>query len=443
MKKTLLFIASIWMTVAASAQIAAVENVEKLATPKSANLTNVADLTKHSTVFAKSITSKRTASVTGTYVLDAKNSAGDFTSSSMFSIEDATGTISLDMFETDEKGNYPTFDYNVKLVDFTTEGAIAYGMYDAQEGTILIPVQTILTHNTYGRIIFSAVVTANGAPQRFGYNMILNVDEDGSLQIDGGNLDEEIEAGELPVGSAITGWWNYLPDYEAQPNAAWNRGYECEFFAPNAVMSCDVSGHLRTDGETSGWQDERAEYSVAVEDMTEEILVHNFLGMTAITINVNDDGTCSLPLPQYVDDYDYSEDGGFEYGCMRLVGMDLDGNMIKRNYDKTSLPGKVTVRNGVKILDFFDLDEEGHVVQDETHSPYLAVATASDSDGAAYAMGNIFALRITIPVAETQGINEAKSHVNNTSLVYNMMGQKVNSSSKGLLVRDGKKLFVK
>ena len=58
-------------------------------------------------------------------------------------------------------------------------------------------------------------------------------------------------------------------------------------------------------------------------------------------------------------------------------------------------------------------------------------------------MGNIFALRITIPVAETQGINETKSHVNNTSLVYNMMGQKVNSSSKGLLVRDGKKLFVK
>ena len=169
MKKTLLFIASILMTVAASAQIAAVENVEKLATPKSANLTNVADLTKHSTVFAKSITSKRTASVAGTYVLDAKNSAGDFTSSSMFSIEDATGTISLDMFETDEKGNYPTFDYNVKLVDFTTEGAIAYGMYDAQEGTILIPVQTIITHNTYGRIIFSAVVTANGVPQRFGY----------------------------------------------------------------------------------------------------------------------------------------------------------------------------------------------------------------------------------------------------------------------------------
>ena len=103
------------------------------------------------------------ADIAGTYILEYKNWDRDFTTSTTFSIEAASGTIELDQYDQDEKGKYPTFDYNVKLVDFTYDGAVAYGQYSEEDGQIFIPMQTIVANKTsnntnYGRIVFSALV---------------------------------------------------------------------------------------------------------------------------------------------------------------------------------------------------------------------------------------------------------------------------------------------
>lgn len=69
------------------------------------------------------------ANIAGTYILDEKNEVRDFISSSTFTVEEATGSIVLDMNDKDEKtGEYPRFEYNVKLIDFTLEGAVAFPM---------------------------------------------------------------------------------------------------------------------------------------------------------------------------------------------------------------------------------------------------------------------------------------------------------------------------
>ena len=390
-------------------------------------------------------TRRAAADLSGTYILDYKNWDRDFTASSTFTIQAESGTIELDQYEKDEAtGKYPTFDYNVKLIDFTYAGAVAYGLYDEEAGQIAIPVQTIVAEKgNYGRIVFSALVLdKDDAPLAYGYSMVLNVYADGTIEIDEGDFTEE--AAEEPAfeGAYIGGFYNILPDYEAQPNAAWNYGFEAETFTPNAIMSCDVSGYLRTDGETQGWQDERASYPIYVENFDTELLVHNFINMAPVSVTVNGDGTCALPMGQEVDDYDYSGEDG-DYGRMRLVGVYLDGNQIGSDYDKTSVDGTIFDVERGTIIDFFDLNSEGKVVQDETHVPYVRIATGHDSQGLAYGMGFLFAIRFEIPNVETGIKTVTDVKANGNSKTYNLMGQEVNAAAKGLVIKNGKKMIVK
>ena len=438
MKKTLLIaVATVMVALGANAQFARIAqntrkynpSAEKMEVMK-AQSSNIVANANH---VSNQVSRRAVGDIAGTYIMDNANYNGDFTSSSSFKIESATGTTKVYNLETDVDD--VDFEYNVVLTNFTYEGAIAYGKYE--NGFITIPVQTIANNDTYGRIVFSAVTKVGDSPAHIGFDMLLEVMDDGSIEIYG--AEEELKEAGYEEGEYISGFYNFLPD----SSGAWNYGFDSEFFAKNGVMSADVSGYLRTDGQTQGWQDERAEYPIAVEDFNGELVVHNFIGMAPISINVNEDGTAAIPLPQFVDDHDYSEDGGFEYGCMRLVGVDLEGTSLRRNYDKNALTGSVTKTDEAIVYDFFELNEEGKVVQDENHSPYLAVASAADGDGAAYGMGYLFAIRL-IALNVSTGINETKANCQKTTgKTFNLMGQEVNASAKGLIIRDGKKMLNK
>lgn len=447
MKKSLLIvIAALFVAIGANAQIKRMPQVARAAqsTKVSQPMPNKFGVDKATVAVNKNAftlnpknSRRAVADIEGSYILDNQNFEGDFTASSSFTITAESGTAMVTNVETD--ADDVEFTYNVRLNDFTYSGGVAYGLYDETSGTIYVPVQTIFTHATYGRIVMSGVTKDSDGPAHIGFDMMFVVESDGNLTFYDW-ADELADAG-YPEGEYMSGWYSYLPDYA--DGGAWNYGFDIEMFLPNGEMQADVSGYLRTDGQTSGWQDERASYAVYVEDFGTEYVVHNFGGMAPISVTVNGDGTCSIPLPQYVDDDDYSDADG-DYGCMRLVGVDLtDDGYILRNYDKTELPGSVTPADGYKVVDFFELDGEGRVVQDADHSPYLGVATANDSEGRAYQMGYFFAIRLYI-LDSTDGINNVKAEDNAaTGKIYNLAGQRVDNNYKGIVIKNGKKMIQK
>nr|MCR5366134.1 dockerin type I repeat-containing protein [Prevotella sp.] len=224
-------------------------------------------------------------------------------------------------------------------------------------------------------------------------DMYLIINEDGSIDIDEGDFSEYIEAGLLPAGAAITGYYNYLPSITEGSNG-WSYGFDCEIFVPNATMSYSTTGK-QLGSNTGDW--ENVTKRVHVENWETALVIHNFLGQAPVIVMMNGDGTCAIPLPQYVDDYDYSNDD-FAYGCMRLVGCVVDGSSISRDYTKTALNGFVKEEG----LEFFKLeyreawtDTEGgeheagdyFIDDDPNYIRYFAVATAADNNQAAYGLG--------------------------------------------------------
>lgn len=435
MKKSLLIaVAALFVAVGANAQYARIAQTSKML-PLSGNATKEMKFSvkQDVSIVNRNISlSHRAAGVDGTYIMESDDSDGfTFLSNRLFTIESSTGTITLDQYE-----GSPSFDYNVVVKDFAYSGGVAYGFYNEEGGFIEIPSQTVFTHATYGPFVLSGAYEPGDGYIHFGKEIILIPNEDGGFDI----YPDVEEGGDETT--ATTGWAIFVPEY-GDGGVLAAVGHDVSFFAPNAVMSSDVSGYMRTDGQTSGWQDERAEYPVFVEDFGSEYVVHNFAGMAAISVAINGDGTCQIPLPQYVDDYSY-EDDGFVYGCMRLVGIDLDGESIVRNYDKTSLPGFVKNVEGGQLVDFFELTDEGKVLQDETHSPYLQIATGADANKAAYVLGSMFAIRLAIPTSDPSGISEVSTaNKTATAKTYNMLGQQVNAGAKGLLIRDGRKFIAK
>jgi hypothetical protein len=198
------------------------------------------------------------ADIAGTYILDEKNWDRDFTSSSTFTVEEATGTIVLDMYDKDEEtGEYPTFDYNVKITDFTYAGTVAYGFYDEETKEIFIPVQTTIAEmigsngTNYGRIVFSSMVLdQEGEALSYGYPMVLLINDDGTVEVEEGDFSEEAEENPEYEGAYIGGYCNFLPDY-GEEGAIWNYGFEIELFIPNAMMQ-DNEVHIENGGWATG-----------------------------------------------------------------------------------------------------------------------------------------------------------------------------------------------
>ena len=160
MKKTLLIaVATVMVALGANAQVARVasKTMGYAAYQNNFKLENVM-VKEYQSPVSKNLTAHRAApaSIEGDYILNADNFDGSFTASTTFSVIAQSGTITLDQYD----GN-PSFDYNVVLNDFSYAGAVVYGNYNAEQGFIEIPVQTIYTHATYKEIVI---------PKSFGIN---------------------------------------------------------------------------------------------------------------------------------------------------------------------------------------------------------------------------------------------------------------------------------
>lgn len=441
MKKSLLIaVATFMVALGANAQFARLAQNAKAF--DQANLKLEKAMTKDFHAYeGKTLNSRRAADATidGEYILNADNFAGDFTESSSFTVTSQTGTISLDMYDKDETGNYPTFEYNVVLNDFSYAGAVVYGNYNAEQGFIEIPVQTIYTHATYKEIVISGGYRSGESNVGYGRSIILLVNEDGSMDI----YEDTEEEGDIPT----SGWVSFLPNYE--DGGLWNYGFDITIVKSNATMTYQTTS-AAMGGTGSGWS--RVQKRVNVENYDTEWIVNNFLGLTPVSVTLEADNKCHIALGQKMYDYDRDE----PYGMYRLVGMSIDGQYIVRNYEKTQFNG--FWESG--YAEFFKTeykeawtDEDGtahnagyyFVDTEEDYIRYIGVATANDADGAAYVIG--YACNISIETdehANPTGISETKANSQKTTgKAFNLMGQEVYGNAKGLIIRDGKKFMNK
>ena len=390
---------------------------------------------------------KALSDITNTYILDYQDYYGTFTASTSFTIEAQSGTVNVFDPETDE--DKLSFEYNVVLNDFTYEGAVVYGNYDETDGTIYIPVQTISTNSTYGRIVLGGVTKDQaGTPQHIALDMILEVDGSNLYLY---SLEDELAAAGL-TGEYMSGWYSFLPDY-AQ-GGAWNFGYDIEFMLPNARLTCDechVSGGAWTD-----WAE--GAYNVAVEDLGTELYVHNFLNLAPISIVV-DGYDYRIPIPQQLDSYDWNQgEGTPDY--THLWSMDADGNPREDGY----ISGKAYLTNdGQQVIRF--CKEEYHAepwtdsagaerepglyfTMDREH--YFMVSSTFGEEGAYWYNGGEY-IWVDILVSddiqlniEPTGILAPKAtETTKSSTLYDLQGRVVDGSYKGIVISNGKKVVVK
>ncbi len=444
MKKSLLIaVAALFVALGANAQVKRVAQPVKKAGLESAQLEKMALTPQASAapVFRSKLAKAPKAAageIDGEYLLNADNFEGDFTECSFFTIESSTGQITLDQYEGE-----PTFDYNVVLNDFSYEGAVVYGEYNAEEGMIYIPVQQIAFNATYKEIYISGGYRSGAENLRYGKPIILIVNEDGTMDID-----EDIDPDD-PDDDATIGWVSYLPNYvdpdTGEEGGLWNYGFDIQVMKPNGTMEFTANGN---GFGFSSWT--RTSCRVYIEDYGTEWVVNNFLGLTPVSVTLDSDDKCFVTLGQKMYDYDREE----PYGYFRLVGITYDGDYIVRDYTKTALNG--FYEDG--YCEFFKVeykeawtDDEGeheagyyYIDDDPDYVRYVAVATANDADGAAYLYG--YACNMTIESDEhaTSGILAPKTTVENPNAqVYDLQGRAVNSNYKGVVIKNGKKFVVK
>lgn len=444
MKKSLLIaVAALFVALGANAQVKRTSLPVKKAGLESAQLEKMALTPQASAapVFRSKLAKAPKAAageIDGEYLLNADNFEGDFTECSFFTIESSTGQITLDQYEGE-----PTFDYNVVLNDFSWEGAVVYGEYNADEGMIYIPVQQIGFNATYKEIYISGGYRSGAENLRYGKPIILIVNEDGTMDID-----EDIDPDD-PDDDATIGWVSYLPNYvdpdTGEEGGLWNYGFDIQVMKPNGTMEFTATG---SGFGFNAWS--KTSRRVFIEDYGTEWVVNNFLGLTPVSVTLDSDDKCFVTLGQKMYDYDREE----PYGYFRLVGITYDGDYIVRDYDKTALNG--FYEDG--YCEFFKVeykeawtDDEGehdagyyYVDDDPDYVRYVAVATANDADGAAYVFGYACNMSIESDEHATSGILAPKTTVENPNAqVYDLQGRAVNSNYKGVVIQNGKKFVVK
>ena len=438
MKKFLLTtVAAFIVAMGANAQFAREAKLTNgLAFNKEVKMENAMTKDYHSFVSHK-LNAHRAATTTidGDYILNAANFEADFTASTTFSVVSQNGTITLDQYE-----NNPEFQYNVVLNDFSYAGAKVYGNYNAAQGFIEIPVQTIFTHPTYKEIVISGGYRKGETNVGYGKSIILLVNEDGTMDID-----EDIEE---EGDYATTGWVSFIPNYE-EPGL-WNYGFDIAVLKPNATMNYHTTGKS-LGGNGSSWA--KVSKRVAVEKYDTEMVINGFLGLAPVSVTLEADGKCAIPFGQDMDDYDYGEqDNSYAYGRMRLVGCAIEGTSIKRDYDKEALNGFYNDELMEFSLSEYKeawTDEDGnheagyyYVDDNPDYCRYYAVATAAGSDGA-YSMGWCCNTSIAFDQNQGSGISETKASAQSYGKAFNLMGQEVYGNAKGLIIRDGKKFLNK
>ena len=450
MKKSLLIaIAALFVAVGATAQGNLLSKATKVAKPLTPKVemkkVSATDVVKYVAPTKAKAARRAVGDIAGSYILDYGNWEGDFTTSSIFTITEESGVAKV--LDTDDEGNEieADFEYNLRLNDFTFEGGVVYAFYDEENATIHIPAQVMVAeYGTYGRIIFSGLVTQNGEPYNFGFDLVLEVGSDGSLI----NYDfsEELAAAGWPEGCAITGFYDYLPDYGTGYSYV-ELGSTLEVFPVNAFMG-DTEVHI-VNGAWGNW--EKAEYDVNVEDYGNELVVHNFFGLCPISISIEGD-VATIATPVRVMEYDYADEGE-DPNYIQIWQWDAE-------FENILNPGAITgtlydLEDGRKLSEFYDTEhkeawtdpdgtehEEGdYYILDRTK--WFMVHSTYGEQGA-YWWGEARWAYIIFGEKNTTGINEVNTaNKTTTAKAYNMMGQQVGANAKGLLIRDGKKFIVK
>jgi hypothetical protein len=118
------------------------------------------------------------------------------------------------------------------------------------------------------------------------------------------------------------------------------------------------------------------------------------------------------------------------------------------------ITGNIVEEDGVKYIEFYDTeykeawtDENGeHPAGDYYITDYTKwfMVHSTYGDTGAYWWGEARYLYVAIPT-ETSGISELKNDGRQltTSKTYNLLGQQVTPATKGLVIKDGKKMIVK
>lgn len=401
MKRFLLFVGVAVAAMTASAQTKTV-SMEKLATRSVQNASMVAEgINVNSAVAA----APAVDALAGNYT-QANNNYGEM-------IECAPVTISID-------------GTNVKME--LGDGMTVTGTYDAATGVINVGAQTCgSVTDTRGTFELEmcgiSELDLDNGKLSITEDLSFTADDEGSIECDQMGYFVQISKFTPAAGTS------YNPsDYEGR---TWTWFGDVRFMPVNGVQAGRTNGR----STNNAW----AAFSnpVSIEDMEYSVNVYGYLGMACLAIDINEDGTVSVPMGQPMMDLGFEDQTEIDtYGAYLCVyGVDIDGTSIMANTDKEVTVGTIS----------------GNTIAIEE---YTRVCSKFDEQGQGYAL-NWYAPNMTITLNEGNyllggngtGIDNVSTTLEErvkNSKTYNLMGQQVNRmESKGLLIRDGKKYIKK
>lgn len=290
-----------------------------------------------------------------------------------------------------------------KLVQLTMANGYAtiVGEYDEATGAINCGAQYCYedTKNGWGRFAIYGIDSEDQIVE----DLSFTVDDNGTISCD------------------QKGYYIAMPEYE-DGKYAWTFGYEWVISPVNGVHSFAVD-------QNEGWKD-ITDVPVAVDDAGFFVDVYNFLSMGYVGMDVNDDCTVSMPVgqPLYPVSPSIDKDVYGEFFIIYGTKSD-DGKNWGVDFDAQDIKGKI----------------EGNTLYFEQLFP---VFTLFDEQSSGYSMGWFGG--VTISLDKDFQITAGIENVNNTveskiknAKTFNIMGQRVNSNAKGLIIRDGKKFLKK
>lgn len=290
-----------------------------------------------------------------------------------------------------------------KLVQLTMANGYAtvVGEYDEATGAINCGAQYCYedTKNGWGRFAIYGIDSEDQIVE----DLSFTVDDNGTISCD------------------QAGFYIAMPEYE-DGKYAWTFGKEWVISPVNGVHSFAVD-------QNEGWKD-ITDVPVAVDDAGFFVDVYNFLSMGYVGMDVNDDCTVSMPVgqPLYPVSPSIDKDVYGEFFIIYGTKSD-DGESWGVDFDAQDIKGKI----------------EGNTLYFEQLFP---VFTLFDEQSSGYSMGWFGGVTISLDkdFQITAGIenvnNTVESKIKNTK-TFNIMGQRVNSDAKGLIIRDGKKFLKK
>lgn len=290
-------------------------------------------------------------------------------------------------------------DVNCKVEGLVKGYATVYGLWDVETKTLTIPgAQICYEYKEYGEMsLLGMVDTGDGKVGLSEDDIIFEMDEDGTLSL-----------------SNYDGLFIYMENEQFADQPCWTYAFAPELFRPNGVMEVYNS-------TKNGWVP--SEDVVYVDDWGFQVTVYNFVGMSAVSIDIDEETLkCEMPAGQPVYDYTGTTVDTSIYGNMHVVAADSDAEGWFVNEEKEAVACHI---EGNKIL------------SDE----YFLLVSNFDEEGNAYGMGWFSDLTITKTDGyQACGISQvATSTTSPSTKIYNALGQQVNAKAKGLVICNGKK----